>query len=404
MGILVPKKMKTKTFKVVAASVLVYVIAFLLVIHGKPNYLSKSEQLYNKIIEFYGAETNNLFIEIFPYEKENRVTYLAEQDTISGNKVAYLWPYSSMLSATTALLKTEEKEKYQSKLQQSILPGLEEYLDTLRLPIAYQSYCNWAGFSDRFYDDNIWLAIDFCDLYELTQKAEYKEKAEQLWKFVISGWDTELGGGIYWCEQKRQSKNTCSNAPAAVLACKLYKITHEKHYMKQAVAIYEWTKANFQDSSDYLYFDKSTLDGEIDSTKYAYNSGQMLQAASLLYKTQGDPKYYKDAENIAQAAIEYFTGNYTVKGGTIPLFKNNTNWFTTVMLRGYVELWTIDGNDNYTDVYRQNMDLMLKQAADENGLYSKDWSGENQEDKKWLLDQASLVELLATLSAINNQN
>lgn len=381
------------------------VVVVFLVMHNKKNYLSESEQLFDKIHELYGAEKSNLFNETFPYEQEAEVTYLAGQDTVSGKKVAYLWPYSSMLSATTALLKTEEKEKYLLKLEMNILPGLEEYLDTLRLPVAYQSYCNWAGFSDRFYDDNIWLAIDFCELFERTRNPKYLEKAEQLWKFVMSGWDTELGGGIYWCEQKRQSKNTCSNAPAAVLACKLYQITREKHYLKQAVTIYEWTRANFQDSADYLYFDKSTLDGKIDSTKYAYNSGQMLQAASLLYKTQGDPTYYKDAENIAQAAIKHFTRNYSTKGNnTIPLFKNNTNWFTTVMLRGYVELWTIDGNESYIDMYRQNMDLMLKQAADENGLYSKDWSGENQEDKKWLLDQASLIELLATLSIINNQN
>ena len=26
------------------------------------------------------------------------------------------------------------------------------------------------GESDRFYDDNDWLAIDFCDLYALTKK------------------------------------------------------------------------------------------------------------------------------------------------------------------------------------------------------------------------------------------
>lgn len=42
-----------------------------------------------------------------------------------------------------------------------------------------------------------------------------------------------------------------------------------------------------QDSTDYLYFDNISLDGKIDKSKYAYNSGQMMQAATLLYQLTG---------------------------------------------------------------------------------------------------------------------
>jgi len=45
-----------------------------------------------------------------------------------------------------------------------VLPGLAEYLDTTRMPAAYASYINTAPASDRFYDDNVWLGIDFCDI------------------------------------------------------------------------------------------------------------------------------------------------------------------------------------------------------------------------------------------------
>ena len=49
-----------------------------------------------------------------------------------------------------------------------MLPGLAEYLDTVRMPAAYSSYIHSAPASDRFYDDNVWLGIDFCDLYATT--------------------------------------------------------------------------------------------------------------------------------------------------------------------------------------------------------------------------------------------
>ena len=45
--------------------------------------------------------------------------------------------------------------------------GTRPHYDTSREPYAYSSYIT-ADRSDRFYDDNIWLAIDFTDLYIAT--------------------------------------------------------------------------------------------------------------------------------------------------------------------------------------------------------------------------------------------
>ena len=90
------------------------------------------------------------------------------------------------------------------------------------------------GKSDRFYDDNDWIAIDFCDYYELTKEPAYLEKAEALHKYIYSGWSDVLCVGIFCCEQQRVSKNTCSNAPATVLCMKLYKLTNKAEYLDWA--------------------------------------------------------------------------------------------------------------------------------------------------------------------------
>ncbi|MEZ5104019.1 MAG: glycoside hydrolase family 76 protein [Draconibacterium sp.] len=207
--------------------------------------------------------------------------------------MAYLWPTSGVFSGVNALLKSTGNSKYSTMLVEKVLPGLQHYFDDTRKPVCYQSYIAEAGESDCFYDDNVWLAIDFCEAFQITKEQKYLEQSIQLWQFIISGWDDKLGGGIYWCEQKKQSKNTCSNAPASVLAFQLFEATNDSTYFNWGLKIYEWTKQNLQDSTDYLYFDNKNLEGKVDKRKYTYNSGQMLQSAALLYKLTGKKNTWK---------------------------------------------------------------------------------------------------------------
>ena len=80
----------------------------------------------------------------------------------------------------------------------------------------------------------------------MTGKQAYLEKAKLIWKFILSGKDDVLGGGIYWCEQKKESKNTCSNAPGAVFALKLFQATQDDAYLKEGKELYEWTKRTWK--------------------------------------------------------------------------------------------------------------------------------------------------------------
>ena len=216
---------------------------------------------------------------------------------------------------------------------------------------------------------------------------------------MISGWDDYLEGGIYWCEQKKQSKNTCSNAPASVLALKLFESTGDSSYFRWGMRIYNWTKTHLQDSTDHLYFDNISLTGKVNTRKYTYNSGQMLQSSAMLYRLTGDRNYLFEAKSIAASVIDQFTEEYTTAGGKkIQLFKNTGNWFNAVLLRGYAELYRIDGNDRYLNIFRDNMDQLWNNVRDENGLFSKDWKGEKEDEFKWLLDQAGLLEIWVILA------
>ena len=218
--------------------------------------LAIADSMFTHILDKYNVEKYGLLQETYPTNPDNQVTYLAEgAEQKRYQEVSFLWPYSGMLSGGIALYKTTGDKKYLKVLEERILPGLEQYWDNIREPFCYQSYPMFNGESDRFYDDNDWLAIDFCDLYSLTKNKKYLEKAQTLYNYIYSGWDDVLGGGIYWCEQKNTSKNTCSNAPATVLCMKLYNLTKNNAYLEQAKKTYDWTKNSLRDPEDFVYWD-----------------------------------------------------------------------------------------------------------------------------------------------------
>ena len=275
------------------------------------------------------------------------------------------------------------------------------YLDTQRTPTAYASYINTAPVSDRFYDDNIWIGLDFTDLYLLTGKKEYLSQAKMVWRFIESGTDDKLGYGISWCEQKKNGKNTCSNAPGSVYASKLFLATGDSSYLQAGIRLYEWTKENLQDPADGLYFDNKSLNGDIGKAKFAYNSGQMMQSASLLYQLTGKKEYLTDAQNIAKGCHNYFFMNYTPENtNAFKMIKKGDVWFTAVMLRGFIELYEIDHNKIYLNSFNKSLDYAWEHARDEKGLFNTDFTGNSQDNRKWLLTQAAMVEMYARLATI----
>lgn len=392
--------MKQKMLKVPC----VLLITLLLPVSCKTQskFQNRADLTFQAVYCNYAVKKSHLLRETFPFNEDYTASYLSDGEQAKRkNSYSYLWPYSGTLSAVTALYEISKEKKYADILREQVLPGLEEYFDTKRTPNAYASYVNSAPQSDRFYDDNIWIGIDFTDLYLLTKNTSYLEKATLLWKFIESGTDNELGGGIYWCEQKKESKNTCSNAPGAVYALKLFEATADSTYFYQGEKLYNWTKENLQDPSDFLYYDNINLSGKINKRKFPYNSGQMLQSASLLYKLTGKETYLNDARNIAKAAYSHFFTDFTANSGkTFKILKNEDIWFIAVMLRGYTELYSIDKNDLYINAFGENLDFAWENMRKDNGLFNKDWTGKTKDNFNWLLTQAAMAEMYARIAAL----
>ena len=365
--------------------------------------LDRARQTLDSLYLNYSVDNSSLLRENYPFDEQHTVTYLASEEQANiPNQFSYLWPYSGTFSAVNALFEATHDKKYKKLLDSRVLPGLEEYFDTQRVPNAYSSYIRTAPASDRFYDDNVWLGIDFTDTYQMTQEQKYLDKAQLIWKFIESGTDSIVGGGIYWCEQKKESKNTCSNAPGSVLALKLFKATNDSSYFEKGKKLYEWTQRNLQDSADYLYFDNIRLDGKIGKAKFAYNSGQMMQSAALLYQLTKNPIYLKGAQNIAKECFNYFFTDFTpaTNEEAFRMLKKGDIWFTAVMLRGFIELYQIDKDKTYINAFNKSLSYAWDNARDEKGLFNTDLTGNNKDQKKWLLTQAAMVEMYSRLAMI----
>lgn len=374
----------------------VFFLLMLLSAYGQQRqFLSYSQELLNAVEDKFGTVDAPLYREHYPFDGAYRADYLGTEARQS-NQYSYLWPFSGVLSAQTAQYKNQRSKAMLQQIKRKSLRGMEMYRDE-RNPIGYASYIQEAPTSDRFYDDNVWLGIDMTDLYLLTKEPMFLEKAKLIWAFVASGMDDRLGGGIYWCEQRKESKNTCSNAPGAVFALKLFQATGDQKFLDLGESLYSWTKENLQDVEDGLYFDHITLDGRIGKAKFSYNSGQMLEAAALLYLLKGENTYLEDAERIAQSSFQYFFDQDTKKVD-FPLLKNGNVWFHAVMLRGFVALAEINKNQKYLDAFRANMQYAWQYLRDTNGFFGDRWDEEPNQEKKWLLNQFAMAEMFARLA------
>lgn len=369
-------------------------------VEGAGNEKQIANYILNNIIKLYDVPKHGLLSETYPINPNHKVDYLAEGTTQKQNQeVSFLWPYSGALSGTIALYALTEEQKYLDLLEQRLLPGLEKYLDTSRQPQGYQSYPTFAGHSDRFYDDNVWLALDFCNLYGSTKNIKYLDKALEIYDFIYSGWDDNLGGGIYWCEQKKTSKNTCSNAPSAVLSAKLYQLTKDEKFLSRAIETYQWTKTNLLDPSDFVYWDNVALNGNIDKRKYTYNSGQMIEAGVLLYRITGNKNYLIDAQKTALGTYQHFTKIKSTTTGD-QVFYPDSPWFNVILFRGLKALYFEDGNKKYVQTMLENAHFAWSNTTDENNLLGKSWSEKSAQPYKWLLDNACMIELFAELTDI----
>ena len=331
-------------------------------------YKSCINTLHKNIYRYFYDSTAKLFFEEYSFGKRQMHSYL--------------WPLCALIQAANEAEEINPDSNYISPVVDAIN---QYYTDALPTP-AYQASVTKEKKDDLFYDDNQWIAIAYLDIYNRTHEKKFLETSKMIYDFMMTGYDTISGGGLYWKYGNKSTKNTCSNGPGILVALQLYKITNDKKYLNTALQLYNWVNAHLQ-SPDLLYYDNIKIPSlKIDSIKYTYNTGTMLQANVLLYNITHKKEYLQKAEAIAEAARKYF-----YKDGQLP----RNYWFNAVMLRGFIELYKVDGNKQALEFFYNDADRIWQNEKD-----SQDLLGTNA-NKKTLIDQAAMLEIYARLQKLN---
>lgn len=314
------------------------------------------------------------FIDSPAYYKE---TAVPEKD---GLPVSYLWGLCAMLQADNEMEKLLPAEK----LMSNTFGVIRKYYNELPPAPGYASYPMQYGGGDRFYDDNQWIGIAAMDAFSRTKDTSWLSTGKEIYRFMMTAYDSSAGGGLYWQEGNIKTKNTCSNGPGIILALQLYKATKERSYLDTALLLFNWVNATLR-SPEGLYYDNiNVLSKKIDRKLYSYNTGTMLQSAVYLYECTGDPKYLKQAAGIAESSVSVFLANNKF---------SDSYWFAAVLLRGYQHLLKYNQDKKYIDAFKNCLDDALVNDKSGNGLMGK-------KHKIDLVSQGGMLEILARFAGV----
>jgi uncharacterized protein YyaL (SSP411 family) len=323
--------------------------------------------LYRTIYRTYYDSTTGLFTE-------------TNNKAADEHPNSYLWPLCALVQAANEMELLQPGRAY----MEPVIKAIDQYYSVKHKVGGYDSYVVKQGGGDRFYDDNQWIGLAYMDAFARTGKKQFLERSEEIYRFMMTGYDTVTGGGLYWKEGDKSTKNTCSNGPGILLALDLYKATGQKHYMDTALALYDWVNKLLQSPTGVYYDNIKTKDGRIARQFYTYNTGTMLQANVILYPLTKKRGYLDEAHRLAAAAFKTF-----FKNGRWP----ENYWFNAVLLRGYQDLYQLDQDRSYVQAFMTDADGIRDHETDQAGL-----AGPGKAKK--LLDQAALLEILARLAEI----
>ena len=319
--------------------------------------------------------TINILSKSYDLLSHKTTDYMGEAD------FAYVWPAASLIeNAADACRLFPGSIKLRTYYNDMLTNGLKRYLvkdAVIKAPDKeysgisyYNSYPGGKG--DYYYDDNEWVCIQLLLGYGQLRNRELLKAALGNLEFIWTGWDSSLDGGIYW-SSGYDSKNACSNAPAAIAFLLAYQFTQNEEYLEKGRMIYEWMNSALRENA--LFIDSISIEsGAKNHWKGIYNQATMIYAGSLLYEITGEKEYYDLTSATVRATIPLMfagTGNEDgstgIKMNANPIFKA---WCVGWLARSYEKFFTVDPGRDSSPM--DNMAAVLRQellTKDEDGFY-----------------------------------
>lgn len=263
---------------------------------------------------------------------------------------------------------------------------------------------NGDKWENNYYDDMEWLAIACIRAYEATKDITFKNLAQELWTMIKTGWSDVHGGGLMWAKDHPNSKNSCANGPAIIIAARLYKLNKNADDLAWAKKIYNWQLATLIDTTRSLAYDN--FDNRKESAMYTYNQGTWLGGALELFTITRDKQYLQAAIRNANYVIHdtiRFSPNGILKGEN----SGDGGLFKGIFIRYFVQLIQQGRLNNYTkSLYlkylRANGESLLTRATlRPEYLFGTNWVTMPVSPKMDCSIQLSGIMLLEALALLN---
>src|SRR5690606_35008570 len=264
---------------------------------------------------------------------------------------------------------------------------------------------NKGQLPNDYYDDMEWLALASLRAYQATNNHEFLDVANLLWEDIKTGWNDHQGGGVAWRKNQRDYKNTPANAPAVILAGRLYKMDEDSENLDWAKKIYEWQRTHLVDPKTGLVWDGMNRNGDqkIDKDwRFTYNQGVYIGASMVLYELTGEEFYLQSA---IQTADYVLSDEHLAPGGILKSEGNGDGGlFKGILIRYLTQMITSgylpeDRKQAYTDFIRQNAFSVYRNLNRPAMLIGPSWTKKSADviDASTQLSGLMLFEAIATL-------
>ena len=317
----------------------------------------------------------------------------------SSETYSSLWPYSQALIAANQMLAIDPTG---ANLAVSLRTGLASYWDERSSPPGYAaSPVPPVGDGERrYFDDNDWTGLALVQLYRQTGDPTALAQAEQVLRFVISGWDGDpthgRPGGVWWSQQmpnlRFAHRNTVSTAAGAELALRLYDATGRSNaeYLDWGRRMYEWVQGNLL-LEDGEYGDHVDMVGNVDGGVLTYNQGIMIGSAVMLYQFTGESSYLATARSVANATLAKYR----------PLNFSDQPIYNAIFFRNVLLLQNVSPDPSYLEAMATYADSIWNNNRDsDTGLFRFSYRQypRSLPETRRLNDQAGMVQIFAALA------
>jgi len=231
--------------------------------------------------------------------------------------------------------------------------------------------------TNEFNDDILWWTISCTRVYYATKDARYLSQARTMFDWLAEREiDDELGGGMWWKNSERKSKNACDNFPAVITACNLHRLTRERKYLETAKALYSWGRGKFFDEVSGAVYDHVTTEGSLTRWDFSYNTGTFIGSALRLYRATQVRRYLDDALKAGRHMTTALSPNGTLR----PCGQGDGGAFNGIGARYLAELAARQGGGEFSKWLFDNAETAWTHRRKSDGIAGEDWSQTPAED------------------------